>query len=210
MTETSQTTVNMLRDPANFQWYVIPLLLVVIYIYANEVQNKRFNVVLAGLALWGMDWFNEIWNSLVLHFSGYAPCWGLAKPMAYVILVGLNIEICFMFAIMGIAFAKNLPEDKNMKILGVNNRWFLAITFSALAVFVEIILNLAGALVWEYSFWSVKFPLLIFLFGYLPFFVVAFWVHDMEDRKRQVKTVCGILGLDLVCLILFGGILGWI
>lgn len=210
MTDASRATLDILRDGSNFQWYVIPLLLLVLYVYANEISKKNYSVVLAGLALWGMDWFNEIWNSLILHFTGYAPFWGLAKNSSYIILVGLNIEICFMFAIMGIVFVKHLPADKDMKILGLNNRWFLAIAFSCLAVFVEILLNLCGALVWDYSFWSVKFPFLIFLLGYFPFFIAAFMVYDMEDRAKQIKTVCGILGFDAACLILFMGILGWI
>ncbi|SHI56900.1 hypothetical protein SAMN02745216_00170 [Desulfatibacillum alkenivorans DSM 16219] len=210
MTPNSQATQAILRDPSNFQWYIIPLLLLVLYVYANEVQHKRWSVILGGLALWGMDWFNEIWNSLFLHFTNFAPCWGLAKNSCFIILTGLNIEICFMFAIMGIVFLKQLPEDKDMKILGVNNRWFMSVVFSLLAVFVEILLNLAGALVWEWGFWNIKFPVFIFLLGYFPFFVVAFKVHDMENRKNQIRAVLGILGFDLACLVVFGGVLGWI
>ena len=75
-----------------------------------------------GLAFWGMDWFNEIWNALVFHFSGYAPVWGAPGDTAFLILIGLNIEICFMFAIAGIAFGKLLPADARMKILGIPNQ----------------------------------------------------------------------------------------
>lgn len=210
MTDASTATVAMLRDGSNFQWYVIPLMVIVIYIYSNEISKKQWSVVLAGLALWGMDWFNEIWNSLILHFTGTAPFWGIAKNTAYVILVGLNIEICFMFAIAGICFVKTLPEDKNMKILGLNNRWFLAVAFSIFSVIVEIFLNLAGALIWEYPCWNIKFPFLIFLLGYLPFFVMSFVVFDMESRKKQIMTVGSIFAFDAVCLVLFMGILGWI
>jgi hypothetical protein len=38
---------------------------------------------------------------------------------AYLILIGLNIEIRFMFAIMGVAATLALPEDRKIKILGV-------------------------------------------------------------------------------------------
>ncbi len=37
---------------------------------------------------------------------------GHARRLAYVILIGLNIEICFMFAISGIVWAKMLPADR--------------------------------------------------------------------------------------------------
>ena len=47
------------------QWYVIPLFALVVYVYANEVEKRNWNLVSAGLAFWGTDWFNEIWNSLV-------------------------------------------------------------------------------------------------------------------------------------------------
>ena len=33
-------------------------------------------LVFGGAALWGMDLFNEIWNSIVFHASGFAPVWG--------------------------------------------------------------------------------------------------------------------------------------
>ena len=65
-----------LRNPNTLNWTVIPLLALMFYVYASEVQKKNWNAVFAGLAFWGMDWINEIINSLVLHFSHYAPIWG--------------------------------------------------------------------------------------------------------------------------------------
>ena len=72
-TESARQALSILRDGSQFQWYVIPLLAVVLYLYAAEVERRNWNLVFAGLALWGMDWFNEIWNSLFFHFSGRAP-----------------------------------------------------------------------------------------------------------------------------------------
>lgn len=210
MTSAAQAALNLLRDPSQFKWYVIPLFALVVYVYANEIEKRRWNLVFAGLAFWGMDWFNEIWNALVFHFTKYAPVWGTPNNgSAYVILIGLNIEICFMFAIAGIAFSKMLPPDKKTKILGLPNRIFFAITGSILCVIIEILLNGAGALSWDYPWWSASAPWLIFLVGYLPFFLVAYWVLDMENVKKQVLTVGSILGFDLVCLIVFIS-LGWI
>ena len=155
-TESALQASKLLRDGSTFQWYVIPLLAFVFYVYASEIQKKNWSLVFAGLAYWGMDWFNEIWNGLVFHFTQYAPVWGTPGKSAYVILIGLNIEICFMFAVAGIAFGKLLPKDKRLRILGIPNRLFIAVAGSAFSVVVEIWLNSFGALTWEYRWWNAK------------------------------------------------------
>jgi hypothetical protein len=75
-------------------------------------------------------------NPLVFHFTEHAPVWGAPGQTAYLILIGLNIEICFMFAIAGIAFGKMLPPDKRARILGVPNRRAIAVGAAAFCVFV--------------------------------------------------------------------------
>ena len=211
MTDYSLQALSILRDPSQFKWYIIPLLLVVLFVYTREATGRNWSAVLAGLAFWGMDWFNEIWNSLVLYFSQYAPVWcAPGHGTAYLILAGLNIEITFMFLIMGLMSTLLLPEDRGMKILGINNRLLIAGVMSALCVAVEVFLNLAGALTWEYPWWGLGSPWLIWLIGYMPFWLVAFWVHDMADTRKQVITAGAILGFDALCLVIFGGILGWI
>jgi hypothetical protein len=209
-TDASLEALRILRDTDQFQWYVIPLFALVTYVYAVETERKNWNLVLAGLAFWGMDWFNEIWNSLVFHFTQYAPVWGAPGDTAYLILIGLNIEICFMFAIAGVAFSKMLPAEKSLRILGLPNRLALAIFGAAFCVFVEVLLNAADALTWDYSWWSARAPWLIFLVGYLPFFIVSFWVHDMKRLRSKVTTVAVIGAVDVAGLVVFGGILGWI
>ena len=199
-----------LRDGSMFQWYVITLFALTVYVYAVEIERKNWNVVFAGLAFWGMDWFNEIWNSLVFHFTNYAPVWATPGKSAYIILIGLNIEISFMFAVAGVAFAKMLPQDKTLKILGMPNRLFFALINSAFCVFVEVLLNAVDALTWDYSWWDAGSPVLIFLFGYLHFFLVSYWVHDMQTVSRKLKTVGIIYSVDIFGIILFGFILGWI
>ena len=177
----------LVRDPSHFQWYVVTFLLVVIYAYGEQVAHKRWSVVLGALAFWLMDWINEIWNGLLFHFSGFAPAWGTPGPSAYVIFIGLNIEICFMFALMGIFAVRTLPADRDMKIMGINNRWFLAGLNSVLCMLVELWLNHIGALTWEWKGWNANAPYLIWLIGYLPFFLMAYWVHDMASSRRQIK-----------------------
>jgi len=209
MPETSIKILAILRDGSHFQWYVIPMLSFAFYVYTVEVEKRNWSLVLAGLAFWGMDWFNEIWNGLFFHFSGYAPVWGTPGGSAYIILAGLSIEIMFMFSVAGIIWTKMLLPDKNAKILGINNRWFVALAGSAFSVFIEYLLNSVNALTWEYIWWNRGAPLLIFLFGYLTFFLVAFCVYDMENMKRKLLTVGGIWTFDIIALILFIS-LGWI
>jgi hypothetical protein len=209
LTESATQALSILRDTSLFQWYVIPLFALVVYVYSVEIERRNWNLVFAGLAFWGMDWINEIWNSLVLHFSGYAPMWGAPGKTALLILVGLNIEIMFMFSIAGIAFGKMLPPHKAQKILGVPNRLFFAITNSAFCVLVEIWLNDIGALTWDWRYWSASSPIPIFLFGYLHFFLVSYWVHDMKTVRAKAITVGVIFSVAIFGLVVFGA-LGWI
>ena len=209
-TESAAQALSILRDGSQFQWYVIPLFALVVYVYAVEIERRNWNLVFAGLAFWGMDWFNEIWNGLVFHFTNYAPVWGAPGKTAYLILIGLNIEICFMFFISGIAFAKMLPRDKHLKIAGIPNRLVFAVAGSIFCVFVEVLLNAIGALTWDYSWWDAGSPWLIFLIGYLTFFLVSFWVYDMDSIRKKAITVGTILGIDVAALIVFMGILKWI
>ncbi len=206
----AQEGLRILREGSQFQWYVLPLFALVVYAYGCEIERRRWSQVFAGLAFWGMDWLNEIANGLVLHFTGYAPVWGVPGKTAYLLLIGLNIEISMMFALAGIAFSKILPADRGQRIAGIPNRLFVALTASAFCVLVEYGLNAVGALTWDYPWWNVGAPWLIFLLGYLPFFLVAFWVHDMATVRRRAEVVGALLGFDALCLVLFAGVLGWI
>ncbi|MEU0896706.1 hypothetical protein [Streptomyces massasporeus] len=208
MTDHARAALDQLRDPSRFEWYVIPLLLLVLYVYAAEVERRNWNVLFAGLALWGADWFNEIWNALFFHFGGRAPVWGARGETAYQILIGLNIEICFMFAVMGVVAAKLLPP-RDVRILGMPNRPVLVAVNSAAAVGVEILLNRAGVLTWDWEWWRAGFPFVLFLVGYVPFFVACFVVHDMPRVRTKAVTVGAILGVDALALVVFGG-LGWL
>jgi len=209
-TESASQALSILRDGSLYQWYVITLFALVVYVYAVEVERRNWSLVFAGLAFWGMDWFNEIWNGLVFHFTNYAPVWGAPGQTAYLILIGLNIEICFMFAIAGVTFSKLLLPDRRTRILGIPNRWFMAVVGAAFCVFVEILLNSVGALTWDYPWWNASAPWLIFIFGYLTFFLASYWVHDMPSVRQKATVVGTILGIDAIALIVFGAILGWI
>jgi hypothetical protein len=222
VTEASENALDLLRiiPDGGFKWYVIPLFAIVVYMYAVEIEKKNWNRVFAGLAFYGMDWFNEIWNALILHFTDDSAFWTCGGESAYLIFVGLNIEISLMFAMAGIAFTKMLPEDKDMKFdlnylkipVRIPNRWALAVGNSIFCVFIEVLLNMADALIWEYDFWNANpigiIPIIIF--GYLHFMVVSFIVFDMEKIKNQIITVSTIFTIDTIAIILFVFVLGWI
>jgi len=193
-------------------WYIIPILAIVLYIYGVEIkqarETKNWNTVFAGLTVLGLDLINEIWNALVFAFSNYSAFWTTPSASAYIILIGWNLEIAFMFSIAGITFAKFLPDDKSKKILGLPNRWAMAIGFSLFCVVVEIFLNWGNYLIWEYVWWNWYNPVLIFLIGYFHFFVGAFYVYDLPELKDKIKVVGIIYGVGLILLCIFGPLLG--
>lgn len=205
----AQAGFAILRDASLFQWYVIPLFVIVVYMYSQQWHAGRWSIILGGLAFWLMDWFNEIWNGLIFHFSGFAPAWSAPGDTAYLILIGLNIEITMMFAMLGLAAMLTLPRDPKAKVFGINNRWIWGAGNAALSVLTEIVLNHFGVLVWEWPYWSASFPWLIFLFGYMPFYMVGAWVHDMPQRRHQIMAVSGLAGVVASGLLVFGVVLGW-
>ena len=209
-TQAAQEALRNLRSTSHFGWYLIPLLAFVFYVYFAEVERKNWNVVMAGLAFFGLEWFLEICNALWLHFSKHAAVWMTPSRSAYIILVGLTIEISMMFAVAGVILAKSLPPDKKMKIWGIPNRWVLVVAYSLLFVFIEVILHFWGVLVWTYWWWNWPFVLLVIAIGYMPYMIFSFWVHDMESMRKKIAVVSGMFAVDVVCIIVFMGILKWI
>jgi hypothetical protein len=198
----------LVRDGSGFQWYAVALLLLVIHAYHEQAAAGRWSIVLGGLAFWLMDWINEIANALIAHY--FAPLWSVPGPTAWRLLVGLNVEISLMFAVMGLLAVRMLPRQRRMVLPGLDNRWLLAGVNSLLCVLVECGLNRIGALQWAWRGWNARQPWLIFLVGYLPFFLVAYRVHDLRSRHHQLAVVGGLATIVAVALLVFGGVLGWI
>jgi hypothetical protein len=200
----------MLRDPALFKWYAVALLAFVVYAYANEVERGRWDVVAAGLAVWAADWFNEIVNSLVLEASGEAALWTATGPTAYQILIGLNVEISFMFALAGIVYAKLLPADRAARVLGMPNRLAVGLGLSLVSVAVELFLHETGTFHWEYWWWNTPFVLPIIVFGYLWFYLFAAWVYDAPTPRARWTRLGGLAAIDVAMALVFGVGLGWL
>lgn len=90
--EVTQQALSILRSGETFQWFVIPLLALVVYVYANEISNRRWKPVAAGLALYAVHWFYEILNALIQHFTGHA-LWTVPTGTAFLILIGLGVGL---------------------------------------------------------------------------------------------------------------------
>jgi len=209
-TDFTLRALRMVRDPHLFKWYAVALLAFVVYAYANEVERGRWDVIAAGLAVWLADWFNEIVNGLVLQATNRAALWTTTGPTAYQFLIGLNVEIMFMFALAGIVYVKLLPADRATRILGVPNRLAVALGLSIISVAVEIFLHATGTFHWEYWWWNVPFVLLIIIFGYLWFFLYAAWVYDAPTTRKRWTRIGGLATMDLALGVVFGVGCGWL
>ncbi len=203
--ELTQEALAILRTGENFHWTVITLLALVIYIYTNEYSKGNFKGVAAGLSLYLVHWFFEILNALIQHFSGHA-LWTVPTGTSFLILVGVGIELSFMFAVAGLLLSKLLPEDPKARILGINNRIFMAVANAALFSIIEIFLAKTPAFHWVYPWWG---ALPVFVTVYIPFFVVSFLCYDWKPVIQR-RVIGGLLAVDLVMMVVFAGILKWI
>lgn len=203
--EATQQALSILRRGEPFQWVVITLLALVVYVYANEISKKNWKGVAAGLALYGVHWFYEILNALIQHFSGHA-LWTVPTGTSFLLLIGVGIELSFMFAIAGLVLSKLLPADPKLRILGIPNRLLFAVGNAAFFSIVEIFLVQTPAFVWIYPWWG---ALPVFITTYIPFFLAAFYVHDWQPRAQKL-FIGGVFALDALLLIVLAGILRWI
>jgi hypothetical protein len=203
--EATQQALNMLRSGDHFQWYVIPLLVIVIYIYANEYEKGNYRVIAGGLALYMVHWFVEITNALIQHFSGHA-LWTVPSGTAFEIMVGVGIEISLMFSIAGLAACKMMPKDPTQKIFGLNNRLVFTIGNAALASILEIFLVKTPTFVWVYGWWG-AFP--VFVAVYIPFFAAACYGHDWQPRTQKF-FIGSLFSVNATALIVFAAFLKWI
>jgi hypothetical protein len=215
MTEATVQALNGLRDLSTLKWYVIPLLALVMYIYTKEIKDAKttgnWNAVFSGLALFGSDFLNETWNGWVMVLSGRSAFWTAPGDTALRTLVGWNIEIMFMFALAGIIFYHTLTLDREVKIFGLPEKWFLAILFSGFCVFVECLLNKGGHLVWEYPFWYRSFAgvWLIFIIGYFWFFCSSIFVISLKTVKSKIIFLAVLYSIPITMNIIGLYILGW-
>jgi hypothetical protein len=199
MTDASQRALHLLRSPDHFQWYLIPLLAFILYVYVVEVQIKNWHVVLAGLILSAAEFTWEMLNALVLHVSQYSAVWTTPGDTAYLM----------MFFVAGVIVLKTLPEERTQKILGLPNRLIIPLAWGVFCAFIEVILNRWGALVWAYTWWNWPNVYLIVLGYSVPFLLIT-WVYDRTSISAKVYTLLFLIALNSIMWIVFVNVLEWI
>ncbi len=214
MTAASQQALTGLRDLTSLQWYVIPLLALLFYIYTKEIKkakaNGNWDAVLAGVTLFCADFLNETVNGWILALSGRSALWTAPGPTALRTMIGWNVEIMFMFMILGIIYY-NTVDSKDVKILGIPNRWFWATVYSLFCVFIECYLNAANMLVWEYSFWdrTLAGVWLIVLFGYFWFFAITKFMLERKTMQKKIMVPVVLFTAAVLLNIIGLGFLGF-
>lgn len=116
-----------LQNVFKLNWYIVPILVITLFLAATEIKKKNYSLVLGAAAFWLMDVFNETWNAMVYATTGQ-PVWGTtaAGNSALQILVGYNIEICFMFLVCGMFACKLLKTSEGfegVKFMDGNKNW---------------------------------------------------------------------------------------
>jgi hypothetical protein len=191
------------------QWYVIPLLAVVAYIYLNESGKGNWSAVWLGIATWAAELIWEMFNGLVLHFTQHAPLWSTPGSSAFVIYAGLNVEITLFFSVSALLLIKALPRDKSVRIMGIPNRLLIPSGGAALAVAAEVVLNRCGMLIWDWRFWGWPHFYLI-LIAYCAPALGLVWIHDNVPLRSKRRAAGILLALAAVCHIVFASLLKWV
>lgn len=178
------------RSTENFNWTFIFILAVVFYVYWSEMHKKDYDMIFAGLALYGVHWLYEIGNAVIAHFTGY-PLWAVSnESTTFILLIGVCWELSMMFSLAGIISLKMLPEDRSTRYFakdgrkGIDCKLAGAISMALLFALVESFL--AGtsnhSFIWVYKWWGV---LPVFITTYIPFFLAANYVPDMKPAQRK-------------------------
>jgi hypothetical protein len=215
MTESAGLALVGLRDFSTLQWYVVPLLALLFYVYSVEVRGARstgnWDPVIAGVTLFCADFVNESINGWIFSISGYSALWLAPGPTALRTFVGWNVEIMFMFAIVGIIYYKCIDEDPAATVCGLPNRWFWALFYSAVSVIVELGLNKGGLLVWDYRWWNrgIIGVVPIFVFGYLWFYLAAKYAIERPTLRKKVMVPVTLFGIAVALNVVGLGLLGW-
>jgi len=208
MTEATKQALLGIRDISTLKWYIVPLLALVFYIYTKEMGNARrknnWDVIYCGLVVFGLDFFNETWNGWLAHLSGYSAAWTTPGETALRVTVGWNIEIIFMFLILGIIYYNTLSEHQDKKLFGINEKWLWAAFYTIFCVFIEVVLNQADLLIWDYSWWSFSWGgiWLILLFGYGIFFFGAGFLLTLKTDKQKITMISIVYAVPIIMTII--------
>jgi len=183
------------RSTANFNWTFIAILAFVVMIYVDEIHKKNYKAIAAALMLYSVHWLYEIANAVICYFTGYALWTVSPESTSYILLIGVSWELSMMFAVAGFT-SKLLPANKDMKILGINNRIVFAIGSALFFSLIEIFLASTPAFIWVYKWWG---AIPVFITTYIPFFLASYLIYDKEP-KTQKKWIISLASLNIVLL----------
>ena len=183
------------RNPSNFNWSFIAILAFVVMIYVDEIHKKNYKAIAAALMLYSVHWLYEIANAVICYFTGYALWTVSPESTSFILLIGVSWELSMMFAVAGFT-SKLLPADKDMKILGINNRIVFAIGSALFFSLVEIFLAWTPAFIWVYRWWG---AIPVFITTYIPFFLASYLIYDKEP-KVQKKWIISLACVNIVLL----------
>ena len=182
------------RSTENFNWTFIFILAVVFYVYWTEIHRKRYDIVCAGLALYGVHWLYEICNAVIGKVTGY-PLWSVSnESTTFILLIGVCWELSMMFSLAGMISLKMLPQDRSRRYFtgngrkGISCRLAGALEMALLfALFESFLAGTSNhSFIWVYSWWGV---IPVFITTYVPFFLASNYVPDMEPAKRKAFLV---------------------
>ena len=183
------------RSTANFNWTFIAILAFVVMIYVDEIHKKNYKAIAAALMLYSVHWLYEIANAVICYFTGYALWTVSPESTSYILLIGVSWELSMMFAVAGFT-SKLLPANKDMKILGINNRIVFAIGSALFFSLIEIVLASTPAFIWVYKWWG---AIPVFITTYIPFFLASYLIYDKEP-KTQKKWIISLVCVNIVLL----------
>ena len=183
------------RSTANFNWTFIAILAFVVMIYVDEIHKKNYKAIAAALMLYSVHWLYEIANAVICYLTGYALWTVSPESTSYILLIGVSWELSMMFAVAGFT-SKLLPANKDMKILGINNRIVFAIGSALFFSLIEIFLASTPAFIWVYKWWG---AIPVFITTYIPFFLASYLIYDKEP-KTQKKWIISLASLNIVLL----------
>lgn len=209
MTEESIAALAELRRGGHFEWYVVNLIAFVVYVYASAIRRQEWDMVVTGLGFWAVEFVWEMLNGLVLHVSGHAALWTVAKKSVFLIYVGLNLEIALMFAVAPMVLFHLLPKERTVRILGIPNRLFIPIVFGLFCVGVEVVLSKWGVLVWSWAFWRFPHVWLIAL-AYCGPFAGLVWILDNVSLRRKKQGMVAAMAVAIGAHLLLANVLRWV
>ena len=201
----------VVRSTENFNWTFIFILAVVFYVYWSEIHKKHYEVVFAGLALYGVHWLYEIVNAIIAKASGY-PLWAVSnQSTTFILLIGVCWELSMMFSLAGIISFKMMPEDRTKryfakgKFKGISCKLVVAIEMALLFALFESFLAATSnhSFIWVYKWWGV---IPVFITTYVPFFLASNYVPDMKPKARKIFLITewALVAVLLIVLIACG------